>query len=223
MGLGPGLDNPQPRSNVFAYTSFSVSFPIKQLVAILAAAATSVFLVAACGGNGGSADADNSSYTPEASTTMTVAKPALTKPQFVAQVNEICREAWVTILDNWDVYTGTQDQKLSERERFSEAVRLSLLAGMDFHIFDNILRLGSPPGEQEEIEEIIVPFQIAVELGWKERWQAYSVPEVVSQFETYNERAERYGLDDCLATEARLRPIEDLSPAGPGRPDAQGR
>jgi len=151
---------------------------------------------------------DSEAYAVEASTTVTVASPPLTKPQFVSRLNRICRKAWDTVHDNWDVYTGTQSLQLSARERFEEAVRLSLLAGLDFHIFDNVRALGAPPGQADEIEAIIGPFQAAVELGWKERWRAYSIEEIAPQFETYNRLARRYGLDDCLVTHARLGPLE---------------
>lgn len=173
---------------------------------ILIIVACSLPLAIASAGCGDNEPADT--YTPEASTTMTVAEPSLTKAQFVRQVNKICRTAWVTVLDNWEVYTGAQEGGLSEQELFPEAVRLSLLAGLDFHIFDDIRQLGSPQGEEEETEAIIRPFQVAVELGWKERWEASSSADVVSQFDIFNERARAYGLDDCLITEARLRPIE---------------
>lgn len=163
-------------------------------------------LIIAGTGCGGEDPAE--SYDPEASTTMTVAEPPLTETRFIERVNSICREAWTTVLDNWEVYTGTQDQKLSERERFEEAVRVSLLAGIVFHIFDDIRQLGAPTGEEKEIEEIIGPFQIAAELGWKEEWRAHSVADVVEQFETYNERAADYELDACLVTEERLAPLE---------------
>ncbi|HET8863442.1 MAG TPA: hypothetical protein VFM94_09355 [Solirubrobacterales bacterium] len=41
---------------------------------------------------------------------------------------------------------------------------------MDFHIFDEFRIMGSPNGQEQEIERIIGPFQAAVELGWKESW-----------------------------------------------------
>lgn len=166
------------------------------LMAMLAAA-----LAQGCGGDG----SGEGGYTPEAAITMTAAKPPLSKEQFVGRTNRICRKAWRTVLENWADYTSWQDTEVSKRKRFEEAVRLSLLAGIDFHIFDNIRALGSPPGEEEAIEAIIRPFQVAVELGWKERWRAYSVADVVPHFATYNRRARTYGLDDCLVDAPHLR------------------
>jgi hypothetical protein len=173
---------------------------------LVAVAAVATALVLGCGGDDGDASDGDQTYDPEASTTVSTA--SITKAQFVKQVNKLCREAWVVVLDNWEVYTGTQDPKLNERKRFEEAVQLSLLAGVDFHIFDEIRQLGAPAGEERAIEEIIGPFQIAVELGWKNRWRAHSVVEIIPQFEDYNKRARRYGLDDCLVDETHIAPIE---------------
>jgi hypothetical protein len=167
--------------------------------------------LASCGSDNGSSSATGSdleTYDVEASTTMTVAKPAIEKAQFLRRMNKICRKAWVTVHKNWDSHTSQQDRQLSADERFDEAVRLSLLAGIDFYIFDNFRIIGSPPGEERAIEKIIGPFQAAVELGWHERWRARSIADIESQFTPYNRRASRYGLDDCLVDEAHLRPIE---------------
>lgn len=161
-----------------------------------------------CGGDDSGGTQDDG-YEVRASTTMTAATPQLTKPQFVKQVNRICREAWVTVRDNWSQYTSWQDEEEeNQRQRFEDGVQASLLAGIDFHIFDNIRILGSPPGEEQAIEAIIGPFQAAVELGQQERWRARSAEEIPPHFATYNRRARGYGLDDCLVDKTRLRGIE---------------
>jgi hypothetical protein len=163
-------------------------------------------LASGCGGNDSNGGASTQAYDPEASTTLTTA--AIGKAQFVKRANELCRRAWVEIRENWDEYSSTQDPKLSEKKRFEEAVQLSLLAGLDFHIFDEIRSLGAPRGEEQAVEKIIGPFQIAVELGWKNRWHAHSVAEVTPNFQEYNERARSYGLDACLVDEAHIGPLE---------------
>jgi hypothetical protein len=174
-------------------------------VAAMAAAA----IAAGCGEGNTNETGGNPVYDPEASTTMLVARPPLTKARFVERVNKICRKAWGIVLENWMKFAKQQNPAKSKKERFDEAVRLPLLSGIDFYIFDRIRELGAPSGEEQEIEAVIGPFQIAVELGWKKRWRAYSAAEVVPHFKTYNERAERYGLDDCLV---EADPLSDLGP-----------
>jgi hypothetical protein len=178
---------------------------------ILLAVAAVLVLQTGCGGDGDSAsagDAEDKGYTVQASTTMGTASPRLTKPQFLAYINKVCREAWPTLHENWDVYSRTLDPKLSRKERFSRAVRESLLAGITFHIFDDIHMLGAPRGDEETTEQIIGPLQETTELGQLGRWRAYSIPELLPHFDEYNERAHQYGLDDCLVTVAHLRPID---------------
>jgi hypothetical protein len=173
------------------------------LVGVLVIATTAS--AAGCGGGDDSSAGETRPYDVVASTTVTVATPRLTKAKFVRRMNELCRGAWRKVIHNWDLYSGTQDPKLSEAKRFEEAVRLSLLAGIDFHIFDNFVLLGVPPGETKNIERIIGPFQEAVELGQKNRWRAHDTAEVAAQFRVFNQRASQYGLDDCLVTESHMK------------------
>lgn len=167
--------------------------------------------LAGCGGDDDS-DADAApkptvaTYDPEASTTMTAA--SITKAEFIRRMNEICRQSWKKVRDNWRVYGITQDASLSRKERTAEAIEESFLAGIDFYIFDNFRILGAPQGEERKIEEIIEPFQAAVELGWKKIEAVNTFPEVAELFSDYNGRAHRYGLDDCLVNKAHLAPLE---------------
>ncbi|HMJ72192.1 MAG TPA: hypothetical protein VK471_02380 [Solirubrobacterales bacterium] len=131
----------------------------------------------------------------------------LPKAQFIARVNKTCREAWAIIFDNFAQYSSWQDERVSQRKRFSEAIRLSLMAGIDFHIFDNVRRLGAPKREESDIEDIVGPMQEAIERGQR-LGPLHSIAEVEALFSKYNERARRYGLDDCLVDAQRLRPIE---------------
>jgi hypothetical protein len=130
------------------------------------------------------------------------------KAQFISRVNKICRQAWVIIVDNFAKYSDTQDPTLSEKARFAEGLHLSLLAGIDFHIFDNIYDLGAPPGEERETEKIIGALQSADERGRKNLVPLSSVTQVTELFDEYNQLARRYGLDDCLVDDTHVRKIE---------------
>jgi hypothetical protein len=171
---------------------------------ILLLTAVAIATLTGCGDDG-SVDAAGRTYKTEANTTMTVYKPSLTKVQFLHRINKICRKRWTIVLENWRQYASLKEGK---KEWFDDAVREPLLAGIDFYIFDEIRQLGAPPGQEQEIEAIIGPFQIAVELGWKKRWQAHSLEEIFPHFAMYNERARRYGLVDCLVDAEHLRPLE---------------
>lgn len=156
--------------------------------------------IAGCGGGSGGDDG----YEVKASTTMTVASPPIAPPQFLRQMNRTCREAWNKVTENFSVYSSTQDSEVARRRRMAETIQLSLLAGLDFHIFDNFRIMGSPAGQEEAIEEIIGPFQKSVELG-QIRLRLFSIADVANHFREYNGLAAAYGLDDCLVDLPHLR------------------
>lgn len=165
-------------------------------------------LLVATGGCGGSSTGDDErTYSVQASTTMTAAQ--LTKAQFIRRMNATCRKAWITILDNFDQYSSSQDPRVDAEERFAEAVQSSLLAGLVFHIFDNFRILGAPPGEEKALEDVIGRFQYAAETGQIQKPPGlHSAADVARHFSDYNRVARVYGLGDCLVDEAHLRPIE---------------
>lgn len=173
------------------------------------AATVVALLVAGCGGDEGESsaatDGGSQGFTVKASTTMEPGK--LRKAQFIARVNQYCRRAWVIILDNFKQYHSWLNKKSSAQKRFSMSVRLSLLAGIDFHIFDNIRLLGAPRGEEAEIEDIIGPMQEAVERGQRLD-PLHSVAELEALFSVYNRRAQQYGLTYCPVDRAHIGVIE---------------
>ncbi|HET8863447.1 MAG TPA: hypothetical protein VFM94_09380 [Solirubrobacterales bacterium] len=182
------------------------------LTFLAAAIAVALVALAGCGGDGegGSSGEEDQGFTVRASTTMTTGK--LPKAKFVRQVNKICRESWVTIRENFIDYSGWGDQGTDERKRIEPVIRLSLMAGIDFHIFDNIHFLGAPKGEERDIEEIIGPLQEAVERGQR-LGPLHSFAEVEELFSDYNRQASRYGLEDCLVDRSELNKIKAQLPA----------
>jgi hypothetical protein len=174
--------------------------PLSILVAVLA--------IASCGGGDNGNTSAQSNYTVQADTTEIVASPPITKRHFKTYINGVCRKAWVTLIHNWYFYRRHQNATMSIDARFASAVQYSLLLGIDFHIFDDMHMLGSAPGEQHAIERVIGPMQYAVETGEKGYWHAHSIADLERQFGTYNGRAHRYGLDDCLVNKLHLHAIE---------------
>ncbi len=172
-----------------------------RILAVLLAAICALVISEGCGGT-----SNSSTYSVRADTTMTVGD--IDKAAFVEQANKICRQGWAIIVDNFHQYSGWQDHRETERVRFARSVQLSLMAGIDFHIFDLIYRSRAPHGEKEEIEAIIGAMQSAVERGEKRLVPIWSVDEVAALFGEYNQRARQYGLEDCVLDKRRLRQIE---------------
>lgn len=160
--------------------------------------------VAGCGGSN-SNDGEGTTYSVEANTVVTTS--SIAKAHYVPRINRLCRKAWGIILSNFTEYSSVQDPKVPKRKRFEEAVQLSLLAGIVFHIFDGIYNFGVPEGEEREVEEIIGSLESAAERGQKKLAPVSSIPLIVELFGEYNERAEGYGLDECLVDEARLQQL----------------
>jgi hypothetical protein len=137
----------------------------------------------------------------------TVAPASFPEAQLVPRINGICRKAWPIIIDNFTEYRSWQGQKESPK-LFTKVARLSLMAGIDFHIFDYVYNLGAPPSEQRKIEEIIGTMQSAVERGQKGLAPVSTVAQVDKLFSDYNRMAQRYGLGECLVDKARLGRLE---------------
>lgn len=184
----------------------------KQRLAIyVAVMAATAFL--GCGGDSGAGDgsATNENFRVVADTTMTTASPPLSKARFIAVTRRICRQGWTVVQDNFRKYLSWREPPETKRERFEKTVQLSLLAGVDFHIFDEIQRLGAASGEERKIEAIIGALQTSVEMGQQLHWRAHTLGEIPPHFRTYNRQAEEYGLSGCAVSMANLRPIEASS------------
>lgn len=172
---------------------------------LLLAASIAVAVAAGCGG-------DSSAEGPVlgADTTMKTVD-SLTRAGFVAHVNGLCRKAWLILRQNFVEYSGTLPRRMPLAHRYANAVRLSYLAGVDFHIFDMIYRLGAPPGEEGEAEELIGILQIGVERGLHGP-RLHSKAEVARLFARFNPIARRYGLDECVAAGGRLPSVAMAGP-----------
>jgi hypothetical protein len=158
-------------------------------------------ILGGCGGSGNTAR----TYSVYASTVVTTTD--IPEERFVPRINKTCRRGWVRALENFAEYRAGLARDPSESERLG-AVRIVLLTEIDIQIFDEIQRTGAPRGEEDELEEIIGPLQSAVERGQKRLAPISSVPQLLELFAEYNQRARRYGLDDCLVDETHLRGIE---------------
>jgi hypothetical protein len=188
--------------------SFSItraSLSIRPVSTRAAAVAVSAALAAALIASGcGSSDSET--YSVSADTVVTTA--TIAKAGYVPRINAICRKAWPVISENFALYSRTQSPGAPERKRFESPARESLIAGIVFYIFDGIYNLGAPKGEEREVEKVIGTMQSASERGQKRLAPVSSVSEVADLYGEYNQRARRYGLDECLVDEARLRKLK---------------
>jgi hypothetical protein len=169
--------------------------PIVALVAVVA------LVSAGCGGHSNAAETGNRGFSVEADTTMTTG--SLSKGAFIAKINGLCERKWPLIDQNFVEYIGTLNPRWSQERRFANAVRLSFMAGVDFHIFDEIYNLGAPEGEEQNVEKVIGAMQEAVERGQRQV-RVISPVELQALFGRYNELARRYGLDECLVSGMHL-------------------
>ncbi len=174
-----------------------------RLIAALVVLVVAATMTIGCGGDSGATDSQDHEFSVLADTTVTTG--SLPKGAFIAQVNDLCRRKWQVILHNFVLYSGWLNPRWSKERRFANAVRLSYMAGVDFHIFDDIFRLGAPVGEQRDVENVIGPMQEAVERGQRQV-RITSNAQLEALFDNYNQAARRYGLNECLVEGQHLPP-----------------
>jgi hypothetical protein len=170
---------------------------------MVAGALSLVLAAAGCGGESpGGGTSGGSSFVVRASTTVTTGA-ASTRAHFVARVNQICRKKWRVILENFSQYSSWQGPELTERQLYADSIRESYLAGVDFHIFDSIFKMGAPKGQERAVEEVIGAMQAAVETG--QRVVAVdNAAKLEALFGDYNAAAREYGFVDCLVESPHL-------------------
>jgi len=169
------------------------------------ALATAVF-AAGCGGGGDSAGAPGQSSSGGTDTERTT--DAMTKAQFVAHFNGVCRRAWPLIRENAAEYSRAQNPRLSEKKLFAKVVRYSFMAGFDFHIFNPMHELGTP-ADSSEHQGTTMNFAMkeAVERAIHRMW-LHSPAQLVALFADYNQAARRYGLDECVVAGPHLPSVK---------------
>jgi cobalamin biosynthesis protein CobT len=135
----------------------------------------------------------------------------------VPRIQRICRTAWPVIIDDFVSYRRWEESKPGKargRSLFAITAELTLMASIDYHIFDTIYQQGAPEGEERNVEEIIGAMQSAIERGQKGLAPVSSVQQLEELFAEYNRRARNYGLDECLVDGARLSRL-GVPPAHP--------
>jgi hypothetical protein len=169
----------------------------QRLFAALAVAAIAFGCWGGCGGG------DSASRGAPAEADRTRTADSVTKAQFTARFNDVCRHAWGDILENAVVYGRGQSPDLNEKELFARTVRYSFMAGFDFYIFSKVHALGAPRQQEHRGTTLIFTMKEAVEQAIHRVW-LHSPAQLEALFADYNRAARRYGLDDCLVAGEHL-------------------
>jgi hypothetical protein len=182
--------------------------PGKQRAAALLAGLALIAIPAGCGSSTDATTTAKQGYTVRALTTMETANPPIDKREFVALTNRICHVGWKTVQRHFIEYWSWRKPPETRQERLEKSIRLSLFAGIDFHIFDQIQHMGAARGQTRQAEEVIGALQKSIELGQHGYWRAHVLTEVSPHFGDFNRRARQYGLEECPVNKDNLRPIE---------------
>jgi hypothetical protein len=178
---------------------------MRRLVVALAMGAIAVGC--GCGGSGGAGEQASAEAAGQVRTTA-----SMTKAQFTAHFNRVCRRAWPEILKNVAEYGKSQNPGLSEKELFANAVRYSFMAGFDYYVFNGIHTLGAPQQQEHRGTTLIFTMKEAVERAIHGVWLP-SPAQLAALFADYNHAARRYGLGACLVAGPHLPRVKAVSGA----------
>ncbi len=153
----------------------------KRLIAPLIGALVGALLVAGCGGGDDNGDSTAS----------------LSKAQFVKQGNAICRKGNAKIETEFEKFAeerNLQENKKPSKPVFEEATETILVPGITSQV-EEIRALGTPEGDEGEVDEILTGAEEAVEEAEEE---PVSFAEGESpKLKEVNRQAREYGLTVC--------------------------
>ncbi|HMJ72193.1 MAG TPA: hypothetical protein VK471_02385 [Solirubrobacterales bacterium] len=173
---------------------------------LLALAIAIAAIAIGCGGTGDDpATAGDRTYSVEGNTTLTTG--TITKRQFISRVNGFCREAWWFVQHNFNQFIHTQDPAMGKRKRFAEAMQLTTVNAIEFHMLDSIRFLGVPADQKQQLEAVFTPMLSAIERG-RRMDDIYSLAQLSALFGVFNRRAHQYRLDDCLVNASHMPKIQ---------------
>lgn len=176
------------------------------MLAIAAIAA----VVAGCG-NASSSESTPSVATQAAGHPKGPAKETpISKAQYIAQANKICVRNWgflhAIFMRNYRKLALHLNKSLflkpADAKKFRNASKEIFLPSIQI-LFDDVQYLGSPSGEQDEVEAILGAFQQEVYAGAKKPNK--SPAQFAATFSRFNRLAGQYGIDSCLIRPASFR------------------
>jgi hypothetical protein len=174
----------------------------------LVAAAVSAGLVAIALGCGGGGDSSSAGGENISASNIVTAAPVkvLTKPNFIAHVNALCRRKWRFVMNavrQTRVLWEKQRPQVTGHGNFIRSVRVSFFASLNFLIFDSVRRLGVPPDQKQAVEGLLEEMQAVIERGSRKDSFA-TVAQLKALFSRYNREARQFGLNRCLVSGAHL-------------------
>jgi hypothetical protein len=182
---------------------------IKDVTALLIAVVTIALLISGCGdGDGDSTEAGDRAGSDGNPRRIVKLEPeiglplmvnSLTKSEYLARANKICRVSTADMVKQFARYRRQQGSNQSQSEQFAYMARNVFLPHIQFW-FDDITYLGAPRGgNKSQLEIVLQELQVAVHVG--EAQSITSARQLVDVLSTFNRAARRYGLDGCLLDE----------------------
>jgi hypothetical protein len=159
-----------------------------------------VAIISGCGGSSSDAVGGSVNRPSEPAPELPLALVSLSKTQYLAQANAICRRSWADMLTKFARRRNGFEG--DEAQLFAFSSRNSFLPHIQFWV-DDIAYLGAPEGEPEPYEGVLEVLQAAVYEG--ERRRISSPAQFAAIFADFNRRARQVGFDDCLVEEDSFR------------------
>jgi hypothetical protein len=147
-------------------------------------------------------------YDVKAVTTVTTG--ALSREEFFDRASRMCRNRQALVNHRLELFREEAGPGAHQRRVLEGAAYTWLLPGIQF-IFDDLRLMGSPEGDERQIEEMVGAFQSGVETG--QSGKVSSAREFVRLFRDYNRFARAYGLDQCTIERSHYEPIWEMSRA----------
>lgn len=132
---------------------------------------------------------------------------SLTKAKYIARANALCRRSWADMYASFEQryplvarrYQNEQDLNAMEVKQFGSASRHIFLPSLQIQS-DDLHYLGSPRGDEQQVEAMLNSLQQAVYNGWKQR--ILSARQFAAIFHHFTILAYEYGINSCLVYES---------------------
>lgn len=161
-----------------------------------------------CGSNG-ARDTTSSASNPARSTIpgTPVVTNTLTKAKYIARADAVCQRSWADMYDSFEQryprvalsYQNERALSAGEAKQFGSASRNIFLPSLQIQ-FDDLHYLGSPRGDEQQVEAMLNSLQQAVYHGWKQRIS--SAKQFAAIFHRFTVLAYHYGINSCLVYES---------------------